>query len=418
MKNSKQTPSKQKKLERKIPKALSRSQADQGKTTSPEEEEDECASCTSEMSELDGQQSALVEALLKRLGAATPGPPRHQLEQDLEMLRGLRKKGEIKSDEELATHIKNTITRYTTGGTVQDDTGAKHMAKVFKDQNHETANPWMGERNTCVKQMQQFMEAFDADPAKARKSLVGKFEHMIADGLLQPMEVISIGYNLCPLDGNYERSAFLFAALLISGTAEKQLSLHNWHMAEFMPEAERNAVGEAIARCTMPMIPGSTPELQYLNSKLMNLASAATGGAPQGRRNKLALTRVTVQGAGYQAPCIDHAGIHVANVDLAPVEQAFDASQQEARRLDTEVRRLQAEFKTVQRQLDTIKKQRDQPPPYRQHGPHPAPERGAGQRGGYNTQQRQPAGYSQGRGRGGGGRAWGGDAAHEPHQDF
>jgi hypothetical protein len=273
------------------------------------------------------------------------------------------------------------LTRNTQETAAKGDQPA--LEKYFTRRDESRLFPWkVGEQRALLQAKHAEKSFGEADGwTKLRASFVAAAKA----GLLTPLEVVVGQYIGFASNEEYGRFALLH--LLLHVPAHQRLHVHNWSVAQMLPEALKEANGAIIEQLTVPLFP-PIEQLQQLNTKLMAEATQITGITGGGSVTHLYAQRdPDIWGGGY-----------------LPIIQRDGATMLETTALEESLLNLHQRLQQLQQTHQQLQQQQLQhQPQFFNQGRGRGSERGRGQgRGGQYRGQNQ--GYQGYRGNRGGDR--------------
>jgi hypothetical protein len=227
--------------------------------------------------------------------------------------------------------------------TSQDGTTA--LAKSVDAQRMATMFPWVPAEEKAIRQLRRFADDWATNgEAKAMATLKQEYIARAKAGMLTPTEALIGQYTLFCSSDDTKYGSFMLMSLMLRVPVDDRVSIHNWAIAQEMPNATKEAYGAAIAQLSFPLFPVDE-QLTATNTKLL------TGISPSGGSvNTVFATQPT--GAGG-LPLLQATG-GTYGVDTTPIEQAFGSEIQNLRR---EVANLRSRLNAANQQANVANQQ-------------------------------------------------------------
>jgi hypothetical protein len=256
--------------------------------------------------------------------------------------------------------------------TSQDGTTA--LAKSVDAQRMATMFPWVPAEEKAIRQLRRFADDWATNgEAKAMATLKQEYIARAKAGMLTPTEALIGQYTLFCSSDDTKYGSFMLMSLMLRVPVDDRVSIHNWAIAQEMPNATKEAYGAAIAQLSFPLFPVDE-QLTATNTKLL------TGISPSGGSvNTVFATQPTGAGGLPLLQATD--GTY--GVDTTPIEQPFGSEIQNLRR---EVANLRSRLNAANQQANVANQQANTTASFAQN------------RGGYRGGRSRGNGYSGQRG--------------------
>jgi hypothetical protein len=219
------------------------------------------------------------------------------------------------------------------------------VVAAMREEHAHNRDKWRTPYGLAMQTVKGFERDYTADKERSLTLLQETYEARCANDKfpLAPFEKLVLGYLLYPQNKNHEFSAYVLASMLLTVPNDTQLSVHNWSIADQMPQGRMEPVANAILNLQVALLPMDTPKLRALNNATLNqVSSQPVGGGPRAPR-RLADLLDDPSGAGYLLPVTDLAtGQHVGNADMGVVEEAIGNVLQQIQALQANLATLQA----------------------------------------------------------------------------
>ena len=152
--------------------------------------------------------------------------------------------------------------------------GASDLTKFLERKDLRERHAWKRSQETARDVILRASAAFSV--ADAFGTLGEQFRSRAEAGLLGAMEVMLASYALFASDP--ESGRFLLAYLLVHVPEKQRLQVHNWNVANDMPESWVEANGDGIANLQLPLFPRSCV---VLNEKVLAIGAGLLSGGGQ-----------------------------------------------------------------------------------------------------------------------------------------
>lgn len=227
------------------------------------------------------------------------------------------------------------------------------LTAFFSERERREHEPWRIAAGRAAVQHAAFAESF-AQPG-AFEDLRRQFLARARAQLLTPLEAVCLQYLLCsagPGGADYQR--YVLASLLLCVPAGRRVELHNWGVHAGLPEARRDMVGPAVARCALPLFPAE-PGFDTLNARLLEDPPAGGGSGTDVFAKARAADQTFPPVGGGMLAILAPDGSAPLALETGPLEQELAA--------------LRAELADVRAQLGRNPPQYyGNPPPYGRQG--------------------------------------------------
>lgn len=164
-------------------------------------------------------------------------------------------------------------------------TSDNHMHQYFKQKEEVEANPWKTSERMALKHVARMQEY--CNDSEAISQLRSCFVRAAKNGTLSILEVLVGQYLLFASSTEVGAKNLMF--LLLNVPPSERMNVHNWTLAQSIPEPVRFSYGSVIEKLGVPLFPPQNEELEGLNEKLLlaKMEAMTQGKGPSGGEGSL-----------------------------------------------------------------------------------------------------------------------------------
>jgi hypothetical protein len=195
---------------------------------------------------------------------------------------------------------------------------ARSLEDHFAAEAERKIYAWRAEYELAQKFLGRFQEDFSR--ADAWADLQRRFVARAKAGSLTPIEVLAGQYVFFAQDR--QQGVFMLMDLILSVPVEQRIKVHNWHLADLLPQGERESFGSTIAKLSLPLFPPRCHDFAELNARLLDSKRDAIsgGGRAPDDAERLFAQRTDPIWGGSWLPIYDSSGQQVLVADATQLD--------------------------------------------------------------------------------------------------